>query len=139
MFALDVSLDHSCLEFCFDRFEDRLIRIYINRFSNSVTFKSSPTAVYRTNTKNYFKLSSGIVIPLFDDLAFSMNLLFFKRPETNLINFLGKIPRALPRAVQPHITRKLGVKKGGSTSPGTKTQYNTSQVSHFYSFYWKKN
>ena len=58
-----------------------------------------------------------MVIPLFDDLAFSMNLLFFKRPETNLINFLGKIPRALPRAVQPHITRKLGVKKGGSTSP----------------------
>ena len=80
-----------------------------------------------------------MVIPLFDDLAFSMNLLFFKRPETNLINFLGKIPRALPRAVQPHIMRKLGVKKGGSTSPGTKTQWNTSQVSHFYSFYWKKN
>ena len=80
-----------------------------------------------------------MVIPLFDDLAFSMNLLFFKRSETNLINFLGKIPRALPRAVQPHITRKLSVKKGGSTSPGTKTQWNTSQVSHFYSSYWKKN
>ena len=31
-----------------------------------------------------------MVIPLFDDLAFSLNLLFFKRPETNLINFLGK-------------------------------------------------
>ena len=40
-----------------------------------------------------------MVIPLFDDLAFSMNLLFFKRSETNLINFLRKIPRALPRAV----------------------------------------
>ena len=35
-----------------------------------------------------------MVIPLFYDLAFFMNLLFIKRPETHLINVLGKIPRA---------------------------------------------
>ena len=54
-----------------------------------------------------------------------------------ILSIFWEKSHALTTAVQPHITRKLGVKKGGSTSPGTKTQCrNTSQVSLFYSFYW---
>ena len=54
-------------------------------YPHCLTAPGPTAAVFRTNTKNCFKLASGTVIRL----GTSLN-----RPETHVINFLGKIPRA---------------------------------------------
>ena len=47
-------------------------------YPHCLTAPGPTAAVFRNNTKNCFKLASGTVIRLGDDLAFSMNLHFFK-------------------------------------------------------------